>query len=156
MRFSSVISRAFLKSSLRRLHRVGSDLWPVDAAKQGGIFGAHRGRMIALPPAGGLRNIPYPSRPSHTHSLSLKVTREKTFHDGRLNRETHAKTSTIPAMLQGSTGISPGHVVLATGPHLILARMSTDRASLLSAGDDGVVAPFGDRFFEPSCRLLSL
>lgn len=34
--------------------------------------------------------------------------------------------------------------------------MSTDRASLLSAGDDGVVAPFGDRFFQPSCRLLSL
>lgn len=59
-------------------------------------------------------------------------------------------------MLQGSTGISPGHVVLATGPHLILAPMSTDRASLLSAGDDGVVAPFGDRFFEPSCRLLYL
>lgn len=25
----------------------------------------------------------------------------------------------------------------------------------LSAGDDGVVAPFGDRFFQPSCRLSS-
>lgn len=69
-RFSSVISRAFLKSSLRRLHRVGSDLWPVDAAKQGGMFGAHRGRMIALPPA---RAMEYSSsyHDRVTHALSL-------------------------------------------------------------------------------------
>lgn len=83
-------------------------------------------------------------------------------HDGRMNQiaNTTHKTSTLAAMLRGSTTINPpvrpGHVVLSTGPHLILAPMSTDRACRLNCGDGWCGGPIRRPLFSAVVSSLCL
>lgn len=89
-----------------------------------------------IPPV-GLRNVPRPSR----ITTEVTVTRENfsSWWQNESNRKHHAKdvnSCRDASRIHGNQPPGrPGHVVLSTGSHLILATMSTDRACRLKCGD---------------------